>query len=88
MLNLWKREKLKPSFKSEVFLWINKELAIPSRSTEILNSDQLGDILISEITVDGRYIITLEKDKLTLKIWYNNFHKFESKIERTNSQKF
>ena len=82
------KEKSKPSFKSEVFLCVNKELAIPSRSTEFLNRNQLGDINMCEVSVDGRFIVTLEnKDQRTLKVWYNNYHKLESKICRTNSQK-
>lgn len=86
IFNLWKKEKLRPSFKSELFYSIDKKLAIPSRKTEFLNGNQLGDITQCEITIDGRFIITLEKDKKTLKIWYNDYRSKDNALERPGTQ--
>ena len=45
VFSFWKKEKSRPSFKSEVFFSVDKEIAIPSRKTEFLNNSQLGHII-------------------------------------------
>lgn len=57
---------------------MDKDLAIPSKKTEFLNNNQLGEITQCEVSIEGRLIITLEKEKKTLKIWYNDYDTSEN----------
>jgi len=71
VFNLWRKDTTTPFFSSEVFFSVDKNLAIPSKKTEFLENNQLGEVIQCEISIEGRLIITLEKDKSTLRIWYN-----------------
>lgn len=87
VFNLWRKDKTTPFFSSEVFYSVDKSLAIPSKHTEFLSNHQLGEIIQCEITVEGRLIITLEKDKKTLKIWYNDYQKKENGVVNGRNSK-
>lgn len=73
IFNIWRKDRSTPFFSSEVFFAVDKQLAIPSRKTEFLTPDKLGDIIQCEVSIEGRLIITLERAKKTLKIWYNDY---------------
>jgi hypothetical protein len=85
VFNLWKRDKNTPFFSSEVFFSVQKELAIPSRKTDFLNPNQLGNIIQCEVSIEGRLIITLDKDEKKLKIWYNDYQKDSSEVDGTDT---
>jgi hypothetical protein len=80
VFNLWKKDTTTPFFSSEVFFSVQKELAIPSRKTEFLMPNQLGNIIQCDVSIEGRLIITLEKDEKRLKIWYNDYGKKENGV--------
>lgn len=46
---------------------------------------ELGDIIQWEISIEGRLIITLQRDRSTLKIWYNDKEDQEKKHESENN---
>lgn len=77
VFNLWRKDADTPFFSSEVFFSVDKEIAIPSKKTEFLSTNQLGKIAQCEISIEGRLIITLEENHNKLKIWYNDYKKQE-----------
>lgn len=80
VFNLWKKDTTTPFFSSEVFFSVQKELAIPSRKTEFLMPNQLGNIIQCDVSIEGRLIITLEKSEKRLKIWYNDYENKENGV--------
>ena len=46
VFNIWRKDQNTPFFSSELFFSVNEKLAIPSKKTEFLNSNQLGDIVL------------------------------------------
>ena len=60
---------------------MDKEIAIPSKTTRFMYPYELGDIIQCEVSIEGRLIITLQRDRSTLKIWYNDKEDQEKKQE-------
>jgi hypothetical protein len=73
VLNIWRKDDSMAGekYSSEYFLACDNQLAIPSRYNKFVDDNQLGRIIQSEISVEGRLIATLEEDKKYIKIWYN-----------------
>lgn len=74
-----------PFFSSECFFSVNKDIAIPSKVTSFVTHDHLGDIIQTEVSIEGRLIITLERDRKTLKIWYNDYEIKENGVASPES---
>ena len=53
---------------------------LPSWFTKDIDIKQLGNIIESHITVDGRLFVTLEENSKSLKVWTNSY--FEEDIKR------
>jgi len=73
VLNIWKKDETVDGFNSELMYSTKKELLIPSKTTKVLDEKDIGLIQQSDITVDGRLIVTLEQGAKTLRIWFNAY---------------
>lgn len=71
-------------FNSEVLITSAKNMKIPSKYTRALETNQLGNIIDSNITVDGRLFVTLEENSKTLKIWTNSYTEEDIKKKMEN----
>lgn len=81
LVNIWKRDKL-DCFNSEILLTGKENLQkLPSWTVKALEIKDLGRIIESHITVNGRLFFTLEDGQKFIKVWYNAFTEEELKTK-------